>query len=311
MEQTATPQTTSVNGSSLKVSPGKQLSPKLILFLAAILIIIVIAVVAFQKSRPITTNQQPWNSNPKFIPAQTYAKVGQQPIYGSDLNYVLYTNYPNNKFTDQQAKTAALSTVATSSAILQAAKAQNIISVPDSAFSPTSNPADNQKLVNQAINKIENGSDKYSTSVITIWYYDMDAPRISESTARQTARSKLAQLYNQVKNGSLTMQQAGDKIKSDTSLAKLDQNYQGNAYSENKNWTVDNPAFTFNKLNQVVYSLQPGQISDLVEVISNKTMTEKFFAVIKMEDRQKGQFTSLETWLKQAVQDYPITTQTP
>lgn len=304
-----TPTTTS-NGSDFKVTNTKKLPIKFIAIIAIGIIGLIGLFFYLRSNNPDKEQAQPWNNNPKFAPTTQLATVGEQPIYGNDLNYVLYTNYPNNTFNEQQAKEVALKSVATTSAILQAAKAQNISNVTD-AILTAPDPKTRQQVADKILDQIEKDTSKFSTSIISIWYYDMDPPQVSETQARQTARTKMAQLYNQIKSGTLTMQQAGERIKSDTSLRRLDANYEGNAYSENKNWTLDNPAFSFEQLNQVALTLQPGQVSDLIEVISTKTMTEKFFAVIKMDSIQKGRFDSLSLWVKQATTDFPLTNQQP
>lgn len=304
-----TPTTTS-NGSDFKVTNIKKLPTKFIVIIAIGIIGLIGLFIYLQSNNQDKEQAQPWNNNPKFAPTIQLATVGEQPIYGNDLNYVLYTNYPNNTFNEQQAKEVALKSVATTSAILQAAKAQNVSNVSDTLLTAP-DPEARQQTADKILDQIEKDTSKFSTSIISIWYYDMDPPQISETQARQTARTKMAQLYNQIKSGTLTMQQAGDRIKADTTLARLDTNYEGNAYSENKNWTLDNPAFSFEELNQVALKLQPGQVSDLIEVISTKTMTEKFFAVIKMDDIKKGQFSSLSEWVKQATTDFPLSNQQP
>ena len=90
-----------------------------------------------------------------------------------------------------------------------------------------------------------------------------------------------------------------------------DSNYQNNAYVENQNWTIDSQPFYFPKLNEVVLTLAPGQVSDIIEIVSQKTLTEKLFAVVKLDNMQPGQFRSLRDWVKQATSEYPLTNQIP
>lgn len=304
MDQTPQTPTTTTNGADFKITKVKNY-PKKIIFIIALIVLVLIGLYFYsQKSKPLTQSQ-PWNTNPKFAPTKQLATVGSEPIYGSDLNFVLYTNYPNNKMTDQQAKKVALESAATSSAILQAAKAQNLLSVSDQVLT-SQDYAAKTKLVNQIRDTVSSKSTRYSASAISIWYYNATAPKIPESQARQITRTKMAKLLNDLRTGKINMQQAGEQIKNDTSLAKIDSNYRGNAYTRFNDWTIDNPPFSFSIMNKTVLSMNPKQYSDIIEIEISTGMIEKLFTILYLDNVQDGQFESLSSWVQAASQQYPL-----
>lgn len=278
-----------------------------------VLLLVVVSVTAFlklnqktptnSKNNPVLTFDGTTNNGP-FPPNQKMAQIGTETIYGSDLNYVLLTNYPKNKFTDQQAKDVAIKSVATTSAILQAAKAQNIVSVPETLFTINKDQLARVRLTKQIRDKITAESTKYTASAISIWYYDSQPPSVPEDQARLTAQTKIGQLYKELKAGSITMKQAGDRIKSDTNLSKLDKNYQNNAYSNKTDWTADFPPFGFSTLDNAVQKLASGQISDIIEITKTADFTEKFFVIVSMDNIKVGKYPSLGEWVAQATLTY-------
>lgn len=304
MEQATPPTTTTTNGSDFKITSVQKFPKKLIFPITIVLIAVVIGFIFLRQNKPVS-KAEPWNDNPKFAPTVQLATVGSEPIYGSDLNYVLYTNYPNNTLTDPQAKKVALESAATTSAILQAAKVQNIVTVSDQILT-SKDYASKTKLVNQIRDIISAKSTKYSASAISIWYYNATAPKISESQARQIARSKIARLLNDLRTGKINMQQAGEQIKNDTSLAQIDSNYRGNAYSSFNDWTIDNPPFSFSIMNKTVLSMNPKQYSDIIEIEISTGMIEKLFTILYLDNVQDGQFDSLSSWVQAASQQYPL-----
>lgn len=304
MDQTPPTPTTTSNGSDFKITNTKKY-PKKIIFIISLVVLVLIGLYFYsQNSKPLTQSE-PWNTYPKFAPTVQLATVGSEPIYGSDLNFVLYTNYPNNKMTDQQAKDVALKTVATTSAILQAAKAQQITVVPEQIF----NGADYNakiKLTNQIREIISSKSTKYSASAISIWYYNSTPPKIPESQARQTARTKIAKLLNDLRSSKITMEQAGNQIRNDKSLAQLDSNYKGNAYINFNNWTMDDPPFSFSVMNRTILGMTPKQYSDIIEIEISTNMIEKLFTIVYLDNVSLGQFPSVTDWVKSASQQYPL-----
>lgn len=269
---------------------------------------------------------EPWNIGPKFPVNQKVAQVGQETIYGDDLNYKIYINYPKSRNASaaevSSLKKELLNSIATESAVLQAARDQKIVDVPaDILNNPSKNQLQRSQLIQQTRRKVQEGSTTYAYSVISIWFYNMYKPSIPLDQADKLAAAKINSLYQQLVAKKIDMKQAGDLIKADTDLAKLDSNYQGNAYSFRDGLPPGRGSSRFDEINAVAVNLKQGEISQVIKVVKlgreaspdialpytsdgHLDTNEQFYAVVKLESIKQGVYPGLGQWTIEAVRKY-------
>lgn len=327
MDQATPPQTTVTNGADLKVTKVNKL-PKKIIFIVALVVLVIVGIILYiQKTKPVSQQSQPWNVNPKFAPTVQIATVGSEPIYGSDLNYKLYTNYPSSKTSpkeeSEKLKPQLIASISTESSVLQAAKDQNIVNVPEEVLnSPDKNHAKRYELIKEIRQKIQSDSSSNNYSVITIWFYNMFKPSVTLDQAKSIAFSRITGIHNRLKNNSINMSEAGNLIKNDKQLANLDKNYQGNAYATS-NVAANQPISKFSELNEAAYKLKEGEISSIIKVVKkgreiadnapipytkegDLDVNEQFYAIVKLEDSKSGKYPGLTQWTKEAIAKYTL-----
>jgi len=308
MEKENTVHFSSTNSQNKKSGNFSKKRITLLIFLLVLIIGVPLAILTYVNNFS-KSSERTWNVNSPFQALAKVATVGSETIYGDDLNYVLAKNYlksTGNK-TNEELKELALDIVAKESALLQAANDEGSIELTEEIFNnPNKNQIERKKKVEEIRDAIENNAEKFTTSAIAIWYYDMDKPFIPEVQARQIARTKITQYHSQIKAGEISMEEAGEAVKKDASLRKQDINYEGNAYVLNKDWNSDEPPFTFQTLNETALNLEEGQVSEVIEIIREKPLIEKFFIIIKMEKRQQGNNVVISEWTKDALERYPL-----
>lgn len=301
------------------------------IIVAIVLVAGIIYTVASQPKvavNPVVTDR-PWNQSPKFVADKKEGSVGKDTIYGDDLNYKFYTNYQALKNApDSQVaavKSDLMSLVASESAMLQAAKDQNIANVPDSLINnPQKDQAARESLVKEISQTIKKDSRSMTYSVVSIWFYNMFAPKVGLPAAVKTAEVKINKLHDQLASGQMTMKQAGDAIKADTDLARLDINYQGNAYQLLENVPPGIGPSRFDQVNEVTLKLKEGEISPVIKVVKtgkelkampdikftnsgNMDVNEQFFTITKLESVVNGKYPGLRDWVLEAMAKYGYT----
>jgi len=312
----ANPPTTSTDTSPSTKPPisgvKKLLRNRRAMTIVGVVAFVIVALMGYsvwqQSQNTATDMSRPWNNSPIFPPNSVVATVGAENIYGDDLNYILETNYPDATESAAVLKDEALELAAVESAILQQAQQDGLVSLKAELFNAVykdqSAREDELRKVRQ---QVREKSDKFTTSAVSVWFYNVDPPTVSVAQAEQIARTKLTQIYGQLQNSSLTMVQAGEAIKKDAKLARVDRNYDGNAYTISADWDRDNPAFTFNELTDAVYNLKEGQMTPVTKVSDVRpNHREEFFVIIKMEKRFDGQFRSLGEWTRMAETAYSL-----
>lgn len=325
METPPSPPTTTANGDSFKVTSIKKIPTKIIIILAAILLIIAFVTYYFSLSstKPgtsVTNNprEQFINqaiTNGRFESTRPVAKVGNETLYGNDLNYVLAVNFPdqyqNPNISDSQLKQLGLPLLASQSALLQLA---NQISPATQINSGVYNSDQKDiwaraQLVQKLTEAYQSQELHFTGKMLTIWYHNVRLPSIPLAQAQQLAKSKIDSLYTRIKSHTLTIDSAANQIRSDSELAKIDPNYKGNALTVFDGATQSNPPFTFSELNQALFQLKSGELSTVIKVptTATKSTDEEFYAIIQVDKVTNTRNQTLDEWLSENIQKYPIT----
>lgn len=201
-------------------------------------------------------------------PTDIIAMVGEEKIYKSDIE--LGAQYYPQIATDSANTNNSLivEQLIEDSLILQAAREKNIASLSAEIFnSPNKVYPKRITTVIQSKKALSENLEPYLAGEYAAIFYDnrpngKNAATIAKD--KQIAFDKMSKLYEQVKNKQLTVKQASEAIKNDTSLKVVDEVYKRNAFGEFRVTQDDiNPTFV-KEFNLAVASLQPGDLTPLI-----------------------------------------------
>lgn len=240
-------------------------------------------------------------------------KVGAENIYLKDFDLEL-SYYNNQNYDLNQLRKLIIDKLVNDSVTLQSGY-QMIpsVSLDKTVFNSLTKNYTKRinlvKTITEEINKQSQGDR--SGIMISIWFNNLDAIPISREEAKKIAFTKITDIYNQVKNGSLTVEQAGQKIRGDSSLEQIDGGYEGNALFEFK--AEKDKGITFDlDFDKIIWGLNEGELSDIyiLKALEEETKEEiercyAFAKVIKINNKN---IVSLDKWLEKEKTNYEIQT---
>ena len=249
-----------------------------------------------------------------FPPSQKIANIGQETIYGADLNNIINTRYTKNAIigkTVEEVKKRALNNALEDTILLQEEeKLGGNDLVPPIFDTPDKNYILRRKIVQEIKNKRLANQEKINGAFISIWYHNVRLPSIPLTDAKKLAFEKIQKVYNDIKSGKMTFQQAGESLKNDKSLASIDLSYKGNAYYDFNDRTSENPVFVYPDLEDRLWKLDEDEMSEIFQhpsqTVSLGKEKEEFFGIIyvsKWTNKGNGNY---KDWLDKAKQQYEI-----
>ena len=259
---------------------------------------------------------------PTAKPAGKIAKIGKEEIYQNDLDF--WADAYNQRFSgldETKKREEILKIIQEQSLILQEAEKQKIATLTPEVFN---HPSKDYPQRNILVDKLKTQLEKLiitnvSGEAVSVWFYNPSAgkPIIPFGEAKKFAWEKINKVYQKVKEGEIDIQQAGEIIKNDASLAKIDPAYQTNAYLKFENKTKANPPFAKEELNRVAFALKEGEVSEILVVPyqvpedpenPNSPFVEKecHYTFIKINRRLTSDFISFSQWLDEKKKEYPI-----
>lgn len=203
--------------------------------------------------------------------------VGEESLYGCDLNAVFvlheFLTYSSAGAISAQNSdlNAVLDELITHSGLLQKAAELDILKLDDTFYNnPEKNMLKRFSKVKKARNEIgDQFVKRVDFEAVVIYFHNQIDPEIPLEDAKTAAKTKMDVLYERIKSGEITMEEAGneimnDSIKGDTtgvSLSKLDRLYEYNAYSRITGHAFGDPIFTDSVYDEELRSLGEGQMS--------------------------------------------------
>lgn len=235
--------------------------------------------------------------------------VGTETIYASDLAYEK-SNYPTSVSPEVEA--ALKSKLQEDSIVLQEAQKQNLLSL-DSNFFNAATKDYQQRLRQISTAKqllLEKTLQSNYGEAIAIWFMNTEPAPIGYDAAKKLAFTKISDVRARVASSELTMQEAGQLVASDTSLAQVDPAYQSNAYFDFV--IVPNQKVVFeDRADVIIKNTKPGQMTDIL-VLQDKvgTTTERkdaLYLFAKIADTTSTDPDSFSAWLATVKPSYVIT----
>lgn len=242
------------------------------------------------------------------------AKVGDENIYQNDLNKIITTRFPKDitsRYTKEEIIKRALNESVEESILLQEEnKIGGVSLLPPIFNTDEKNYILRQKVVEEIKNKRLAKQERISGAFISIWYHNVRPPSIPPAEAQKLALGKIQKIYNDLKTGKISFETGGQIVKNDTSLAAIDKSYTGNAYYEFKDRASTDGVFVFNDLEDKLWTLNEGEISEIIQHPSSSILLgkeeEEFYGIIKVTKRTNTGSGSYKDWLKKVKQNYEI-----
>lgn len=235
------------------------------------------------------------------------AKVGNETIYQRDLE-TERSYYPGPKTEELDKK--LLEKIVTDSIVLQAAQTERVTSLDSSVFnSPTKDYLKRTEAVQTIEKRINDQAEAISGQIISMWILN-EEPAIGYEKARQIVSSKITALYNEVKAGRLTMEQAADKIKKDATLAQIDPSYERNAWYEFRNVLKNEPITFDDTFNAMLWNLTNGELTQLYlvkeEQSSQGALRDQMYMFGTVTQRIGRESKDFDLWLQEKKSSYEV-----
>lgn len=242
------------------------------------------------------------------IPQGAIAKVGEEYIYQRDLDIELSLQ---PSASESGIRKILLDKLAEDSVIIQGAKDDKIVEIASDVYNSSDKDYVKRiQVVKEIKKKVEESEDSIRGTILTIWFANVEIGPLGYERAKQVAFEKISKLHKDVKEGKITIKQAGEVIQNDKSLAQIDKAYKTNAVLEfkaNKNETI-----TFNKsFNDALWKLSDNEMSEIstgtvLERSSGKQVDANYvFGQIEKHIRS-GRFESFDKWLEDKRKLYEV-----
>ena len=157
------------------------------------------------------------------------------------------------------------------------------------------------KRVNEAKEYIEKQGKTYvSGEFISIWFLNVNEPSVGLETAKGIAYKKINSLRERIVSEAITMQQAGEEIRNDTSLVSIDGAYESNAYRKFESIGKDQPIFTDTAIDEQMWKLKIGDTSNILTAkdYNENGPYEAYYIFIKITDKKISEYKSLDDLIK-------------
>ena len=166
------------------------------------------------------------------------------------------------------------------------------------------------KLVEEVKEKVNASGNMIKGKLVSVWFYNNAyiGPK-GLAAGKQISYDKIKPLYDQVQNGTMTIEQAGEVIASDSSLAEIDLAYKGNAIV-NFTFYKDGTATFWPEFNQMLWNTEPGQLTPLYlggGILRNGQPSEELYIFGRIEEKSTSdKFINYDQWLEKKKQSYDV-----
>lgn len=247
---------------------------------------------------------------PGATEVEKIARVGKEYLFLNDLDYYAYLH---KKKIDELDRTEAIDSLVDISAMLQSGEEEGWIELTSETFNnPYKDHTKRAELLEEVGEKIEEKEENEGTIVetVTVWFWNMFQQELAKreglDVAKAFAQEKIENVYLLVKNGTKTMEEAGEILKSDTSLDQLDKAYDSNAYGVEVYpyiiESVDDVKISSFSPEEFYQFIKDAEVGDLSEIILEKDspdgerVVDSYYAFYKVQSKDKESF-EFESWL--------------
>ncbi len=166
------------------------------------------------------------------------------------------------------------------------------------------------KLVEETKQKINMAGNVSKGRVVSVWFYNNGhvGPKGLEES-KKIAYAKIKPLYDRVKNGTMTIDQAGQAIANDPSLLEIDLAYKGNAIDEFTFFGGGTGTF-WEEFNELIWATEQGGVTPLYlgggALLDGKPVEELYiFAKVEYKSTNES-FNSYADWLRKKKENLEV-----
>lgn len=247
----------------------------------------------------------------KVTPTSVIAKVGNEELYQKDLDFEISQSPQKD---DPAIKQILLNKMVLDSIILQGAESDHLITLDSTIYSS----ADKDYLkrvaaVETAKLAIKGSTDTINGYVVSIWYHNNSwVGPMGLERSKQTAYEKIKKLHDEVISGRITIQEAGARIKADTSIVQLDKAYKSNAIFGFESLKGSNEQITLNKdLDIALWSLKQGGTTDIypgqaIDLVTKEKYDALYFFGQVTSRKSNGGGMPFDPWLESKKKIYDV-----
>lgn len=241
-------------------------------------------------------------SIPGAIEIKKIARVGNEYLFITDLDYYARGSLSAVEEIDRD---AAIDALARDSIILQAGKEEGWIELDSEVFH---NPFKDFIKRGELIMKVEENFDSIKkeqtiVEMIAVWFLNVSPGELAQTQGMEAAKSfakeKVDNAYHLVKEEGKTMQEVGEMLANDESLAQLDKNYENNAYGEMLLPYEISEDFQSEILKSFIESANEGEVSQIYLETGKTEEGEEVeirYVFYKLKSRQEG-FEDFVNWI--------------
>lgn len=296
--------------------PKRSLYKRVLIVGVLLVLLLVITTVFFLKRSKNLLKKPPIQAtlSPTVEPVQAerlnkpIVKIGKETIYQKDLEYEK-RHYPSVSNVDVDK--ILLDKLINDSIILQEGKKNNFVNLDETLFNSQEKDYEERiHLVEKVKREIDNRVERIEGHVVSIWFNNIKPASIGYEEGRKFAFQKISRLSEDVKSGRMTIQEAGEFIKNDKSLAQVDPVYQGNAIFDFS--VTPDEKITFDEgFDKILKSLNEQEVSD-VYLAKDKGYSDKYidsvymFGQISKKVQNAEITTDFDSWVSEAKNNYEI-----
>lgn len=256
----------------------------------------------FQKKAPSAQHPAPKTSNKAD---SVIAIVGEERIFDEDLKAVL-AGLPDT----QETRASLLNVLIEESAALQGGAEEGLIVLKPAWFNTRNKDRKGRSDALAAIKqKIEAAEPRVSGAVLSIWFYNNGVEALPNyETGKSIALEKLSAVHAAIKNGSISVEEGGSQLKSDTSLFALDSVYPQNVYTPFADIGTEEQITFDPQFDAEIRKLNEGEVSPirLLSVPDSDGSREAMYAFAVVSERKgEDRGISYAEWIKQQLKRYP------
>jgi len=243
-------------------------------------------------------------------PNTVIMKVGQENIFQKDLDFEL-SKSPKSELQNKDNIASLKDKLVKDSVTLQQAQKDKLIKAEDNYFNSDSKDYLLRiKTVENVKSILDARAERIQGNIVSIWFFNSIIPKMGIEKAKVIVKNKIDLLYSDVKSSKITVTQAINKIKADTSLKEIDSAYVAN--SEYKFNAVYGDKITIDKeFDDSLWLLKQGEITEVQELKGTNIKPENtqgvLYAFGTVEQRtNSGERKNYQKWLEESTKLYEI-----
>ncbi len=236
-------------------------------------------------------------------------KVGSETLYQEDYDYELSLHPQKN---DPDIKRVLLNKLITDSIILQSGQAQGLIKLDRSIFNSKKKDYVKRiasvKMVRDSVSTKTNGLEG---KVVAIWFRNDRIGALGLEEGKKLAYDTLTELHNLVKNGAISIEEAGRRIQQNGELAQIDESYDVNAIYSFSAYP-GKPITLSTEVDDALWKLPEGGTTDIYLADNKDSLTgetyEAYYLFGQVQKRnEEASGMPFDQWLVDKRENYEIT----